>query len=128
MIETNDFQGIAEDKRKNFNPATMSPTATRNWHSSRLAPFASNVWFVVMVKDKKLKKFIKKARKGKDVDLDDDDLYVATLVQERLVELDKCDGDDGLCKLKDFRKRAEKAVGKNGCDLNVICKRAAPGA
>lgn len=116
--------GIEEDKAKNMNPLTLSPTASRKWHSSQLSPFASNIWFVVLVKDKKVKKFVKKARKGKDAELDEDDLYVATLVQERLVELDKCDGDDGLCKMKDFRKRVIKAMGKNGCDLQTICKNA----
>ena len=118
---------LFNDEPSKMSPATLAPTAERQWHSSRIAPFAANVWFVVLVKDKKLEKAIKKSqKKGKSYELDESDLYVATLVNERLVELPGCDGSDGLCKLKDFRKREEKNFGKDGCNLETVCLR--PGA
>ena len=115
---------LFNDEPAKMSASSLSPSAQRKWHSSRISPFAANVWFILLVKDKKLEKAIKKSeKKGKSYELDESDLYVATLVNERLVNLPECEGDDGLCKLKSFRKREEKNFGKDGCNLDSFCRK-----
>ena len=104
--------GLYKDSKNTMDPKHLKPTDPRQWHSSHVVPFMGNVMFVVLKADNK------KSASNQN-------LYVATLVNEKIHELSNCDGTQQMCSLANFKRRANyigRLFGHTSCNLNKICK------